>query len=246
MLGIISMLWKVLSRRTNTTKADLNLCRRSWRQALLHGTFTRLTPGWSIASITLRKLRLECIERESQADQEFIALAQDFIKRVAQVRGDASAREDAFRAFLNSDKDLQPAFHNNGVVEAYERSLERESQADQEFIAFAKGLYKDSMTRVAQVRGDASEREDAFRAFLNSDKDLQPAFHNNGVVEAYERSLERESQADQGFIAFPKGLYKDSMTRVAQVRGDASAREDDFRAFLNSGTDLQPAFHDHQ
>jgi hypothetical protein len=44
-----------------TAKSLVKQCRRSWRQTLLPGIFTRLTPGWSIDSITIRKLRLGCI-----------------------------------------------------------------------------------------------------------------------------------------------------------------------------------------
>jgi hypothetical protein len=84
-------------------------------------------------------------------------------------------------------------------------------------------------------------------------RNLQPAFHDNGDREAYVQSLLRQDQADQRFTSFAQDsmtrlaqVTQDSMTRLAQVNGDASVREDDFRTLLTNGTDLQPAFHDHQ
>jgi hypothetical protein len=69
------------------------------------------------------------------------------------------------------------------------------------------------------------------------------------VVRAFERSLEREHEADRELTATANNamtLAQYSMEKVARGRGESSVREKDFRALLSSGTDQPPAFGDQQ
>jgi hypothetical protein len=76
----------------------------------------------------------------------------------------------------------------------------------------------------------------------NQQRRQQVVCGQNVGREFCERSLEREHVLSQSFLENVQDL-------TALIRYNmemSSVREKAFRAFLNSGKDLQPDFHDHQ